>query len=204
MSLEKGQAVNSSIDVLLSDDGHIDKQNEIQKFIKKSFQTLFENKDTVGNEDSKEYISQSNVEQITEEERDFCEGQITWHCSEARAEMLNMARNKTPGNDGLTIEFYEKFWPLISKQLVDSFNSAYENNLMSVSQRQGTIKLIPKPNKDKLLLNNWRPITLLNVDVKILSKCLAKRAAMVIGKLVDSQQTAFVKGRYIGEGIRLI
>ena len=65
-----------------------------------------------------------------------------------RAEMLNMARNKTPGNDGLTIEFYEKFWPLISKQLVDSFNSAYENNLMSVSQRQGTIKLIPKPNKD--------------------------------------------------------
>ena len=139
---------------------------------------------------------------LTEEERDLCEGQIT--CSEARAEMLNMARNKTPGNDGLTIEFYEKCWPLISKQLVDSFNFAYENNLMSVSQRQGTIKLIPKPNKDKLLLNNWRPITLLNVDVKILSKSLAKRAAMVIGKLVDSQQTAFVKGRYIGEGIRLI
>ena len=163
---------------------------------------MFENKDIVGNEDSKEYISQSNVEQLTEAERDLCEGQIT--CSEARAEMLNMARNKTPGNDGLTIEFYDKFWPLISKQLVDSFNFAYENNVMSVSQRQGTIKLIPKPNKDKLLLNNWRPITLLNVDAKILSKCLTKRAAMVIGKLVDSQQTAFVKGRYIGEGIRLI
>ena len=86
------------------------------------------------------------------------------------------------------MEFYEKFWPLISKQLVDSFNFAYENNLMSVSQRQGTIKLIPKPNKDKILLNNWSPITLLNVDVKILSKCLAKRAAMVIGKLVDMRR----------------
>ena len=85
-----------------------------------------------------------------------------------RAEMLNMARNKTPGNDGLTIELYDKFWPLISKQLVDSFNFAYENNLMSVSQRQGNIKFIPKPNKDTLLLNNWRPITLLNVDAKIL------------------------------------
>ena len=66
LSLEKGQAVNSSIDVLLSDDGHIDKQNEIQNCIKKSFQTLFENKDIVGNEDSTEYISQSNVEQLTE------------------------------------------------------------------------------------------------------------------------------------------
>ena len=101
LSLEKGQAVNSNIDVLLSDEGHIDKQNELQKFVKNSFQALFENKDTVGNEEYKEYISQSNVEQLTEEERDLCEGQIT--CSEARAEMLNMARNKTPGNDGLTI-----------------------------------------------------------------------------------------------------
>ena len=75
---------------------------------------------------------------------------------------------------------------------------------MSVSQRQGTIKLIPKPDRDRHILGNWRPITLLNVDVKILSKCLAKRVAKVIGKLVGSQQTAFIKGRYIGEGIRLI
>ena len=45
---KKGKAVNSSIDVLLSDEGHIDKQNEIQKLIKKTFQTLFENKDIVG------------------------------------------------------------------------------------------------------------------------------------------------------------
>ena len=92
------------------------------------------------------------VKQLTEEERDTCEGEIT--CPEAMIEMLNMPRNKTPGNDGLTVEFYEEFWPLISKQLIDSFNYGYENNEMSVSQRQGTIKLIPKPNKDKHLLSN--------------------------------------------------
>ena len=179
--MEKGQAANSNIDVLISDVGRIDKQSEIQDFIKKSYKTLFENKDKVEDEVSKDYISQSNIKQLTDEERNSCEGNIT--CSEARAELLKMARNKTPGNDGLTVEFYEMFWPLISKEVIDSFNFAYENSVMSVSQRQGTIKLIPKPDRDKHTLSNWRPITLLNVDVKILSKCLAKRVAKVIGKL---------------------
>ena len=202
LSLEKGHAVNSMIDVLLSKDGHIDEQPDLQNFIKDSYQTLFENKDCVEEESCKQYIFECNLKQLSHAERVSCEGKIT--CGEARAEILQMARNKTPGNDGLTVEFYDFFWPLINKQVVDSYNYAFENETMSVSQRQGTIKLIPKPDRDRYTLGNWRPITLLNVDVKILSKCLAKRVSKVIGKLVASQQTAFIKGRYIGEGIRLI
>ena len=102
------------------------------------------------------------------------------------------------------MEFYEAFWHLVSQHLVAAFNSAYEDKIMSVSQRQGVIKLIPKPKKEKQELGNWRPITLINVDTKIISKCLAKRISKVIGKLINCQQTAFIKGRYIGEGIRLI
>ena len=90
--------------------------------------------------------------------------------------------------------------------MIDSFNASYNDECMSVSQRQEVIQLIPKPNKDKLKLGNWRPITLINVDAKILSKCLAKRISKVIENLINSQQTAFVKGRYIGsyQGIRFI
>jgi len=62
----------------------------------------------------------------------------------------------------------------------------------------------PKKNKDKTLLENLRLISLLNVDYKILTKVLAKRLGKVLPKLINADQTRYVKGRYIGENIRLI
>ena len=54
------------------------------------------------------------------------------------------------------------------------------------------------------MLSSWRPITLLNIDYKIASKAIAKRLETVLPNLVHSDQTGFIKGRYIGENIRLI
>ena len=53
-------------------------------------------------------------------------------------------------------------------------------------------------------LKNWRPITLLNVDYKVAAKAIAKRIEPLLPKLIHSDQTGFVKGRYIGENIRLL
>ena len=64
--------------------------------------------------------------------------------------------------------------------------------------------LLPKKNKDTLLLKNWRPISLLNVDYKIATKCIAKRLEKVLPTLINSDQTGYVKNRFIGEKIRLI
>ena len=102
-----------------------------------------------------------------------------------------MTRNKTPGNDGLTAEFHETFWPVVSRFMVDSFNAAYSDQCMSVSQKQGVIKLIPKAKTVKLILGNWRPITLINVDAKILSKCLAKRISKIIKRKLISISIQF-------------
>ena len=76
--------------------------------------------------------------------------------------------------------------------------------VMSISQRQALIKLIEKKDKDKLKVKNWRPISLLNVDLKIVSKALAKRIKDVLPSIIGSEQTAYVKNRFIGEGGRLI
>ena len=64
--------------------------------------------------------------------------------------------------------------------------------------------MLSKKNKDTLLLKNWRPITLLNIDYKIATKCIAKRLEKVLPMLIDRDQTGYVKNRFIGEYIRLI
>ena len=66
------------------------------------------------------------------------------------------------------------------------------------------ITLIGKEDRDKRILKNWRPISLINVDAKTASKALALRVSNVIHERVHSDQTAYVKTRYIGESIRIV
>ena len=74
----------------------------------------------------------------------------------------------------------------------------------AISQHRGVITLIPKDESSPLELKNWRPVTLLNVDYKIACKAIAKRIEPILPLLIHADQTGFVKGRYIGENIRLI
>ena len=112
--------------------------------------------------------------------------------------------NKTPGSDGLTIGFYRFFWNAIGPIMVDSFNYAFENGELSISQKRGIISLILKKDKYKKYLKNWRPISLLNNDYKIVTKALALRLEKVLSTISSANQTEFVKGRYIGVSIRII
>ena len=73
-----------------------------------------------------------------------------------------------------------------------------------MTQRRGIIKLIPKKDAEPFLIKNWRPITLLNCDYKIGAKTIANRLKTFLPKLINSDQTGFLKGRFIGENIRLI
>jgi hypothetical protein len=75
---------------------------------------------------------------------------------------------------------------------------------MSISQRQSIITLLPKPEKDTKILKNWRPISLLNIDFKLMTKCLAFRLKKVLPNIIHSDETGFMRGRYIGDNIRNI
>ena len=103
-----------------------------------------------------------------------------------------------------TFEFYNTFWPLISDTLIDSFNEAFLKKGMSPSQRQAVITLIEKQDKDRTYLENWRPISLTNVDAKIASKVIATRIVKVLSEIIHSNQTGYVSGHYIGEAARSI
>lgn len=72
------------------------------------------------------------------------------------------------------------------------------------SMKQGVITLIPKHSKDKRILDNLRPITLLNTDYKLLSGCIAARIKIGSSQLIDETQSAFLGGRSIHNNLRLV
>ena len=115
-----------------------------------------------------------------------------------------MALGKSPGTDGLPAEFYKVFWNNISDLLLNAINYGYENGQLSISQRRGIIRLIPKKDSDPHFIKNWRPITLLNSDYTISAKAIANRIKKTLPKVINEDQTGFIKGRFIGENIKLI
>jgi len=158
---------------------------------------------------SSETHTQSNptffeTENITSlnEEKLSCEGIVSENeCLRALKEFENF---KSPSTDGLSAEFYNFFWSEISTDIIDSFNYAFKSGMLPISQRRGIISLIPKNNKHKSLLENLRPISLLNIDHKILTKSIAKRFDKVLLKIINRNQTGHIKGLFIGENVRLI
>ena len=109
-----------------------------------------------------------------------------------------MENNKSPGNDGLTKEFYITFCNEVKVPLLLAIEKAYLVKQLSTSQFN------PKKERDKRCVQNWRPISLLNVDLKLISKALAEHLKNVLPKIISPNQNAYVKNRCISEGGRLI
>ena len=94
--------------------------------------------------------------------------------------LKEMKNNKAPGNDGVPKEFYLAFFDYLGDDLVNCLNRNFEVGELTSSQRQAIITLIAKPGKDTRQLKSWRPISLLNVDVKLLSLTLVSRIKNVL------------------------
>ncbi len=131
-----------------------------------------------------------------------CDGPLTEE--EIWEALSQMSNNKTPGCDGLPKEFYVQYWHLIKNSFILMVNNCLDSGQLSGSQRLAILKLLCKLLEQKYRLKNWRPISLLNVDYKIISKCLTNRLKRVIHKIVEVDQTASVPGRTIHDNIHLI
>ena len=148
------------------------------------------------------FLNHDTLAKLTDDQKSSIEGPLT--NSECNVILKTFKSNKAPGNDGLTADFYKFFWPLIGSLMVDSFNTSFEKGEMSTSQKQSIICLIEKKGKDRLLVKNWRPISLLNCDYKIASKAIAHRITKHLSSLIHPNQCGFIKGRYIGEALRTL
>ena len=115
----------------------------------------------------------------------------------------NMNTNKSPGPDGLTVEFYRKFWDMLAPHLVLVFNSCFQAGEMCESMKTSNTRVIYKKG-DRKSLKNWRPISLLNVDYKICSKAMSIRLSKVLEFIVDPDQTCSVPGRKISANLHTL
>ena len=115
-----------------------------------------------------------------------------------------LKRGKSPGLDGLPAELYQTFWTELKAPFMDLVNSVFRRKILHESALKGVLNLIPKGDKDCRFLKNLRPITLLNVDYKIIEKVIAERIQKVIHKLIHTDQTGFISGRRMAVNIRKI
>ena len=115
-----------------------------------------------------------------------------------------MKSNKSPGIDGITVEFVKVFWRQLKHFIIKAINCGFSKGRLSVSLRQCIITCLPKAKKDRSLIKNWRPISLLSVIYKLASGTIAERLKKTLNYIISDCQTGFIKGRYISESTRLI
>ena len=107
-----------------------------------------------------------------------------------------MKNDKTPGNNELSKEFHEFFWDDVKIPLLASINDAFIKEELSKSQKQAVIKLIEKKDRDERIIKNWRPISLLNTDLKLISKALATRLKNTLVRLKDRYILCHLTSKY--------
>ena len=196
LQLEKQRQVSHVIRELKRSDGVIVKEtNDILDVIHDFYKDLF------SCVQSDEYAIQKMLEfihvTIDENEVDMCDQEIT--VDEIYKSLSGMSKGKTPGPDGLTVEFYMYFFNELKNVFHYIYKHIEEKKELSKSMKYSMINLIYKNKGEKTDLKNYRPISLLNVDYKILARVMSNRLKLVLPKIISPTQSCCIIGKDISD-----
>lgn len=185
----------------IKDDSHsILTGSDMEKFITNFYKNLYTSENPEQRKIN-DFLENTTLNKIEEDDNDLLSSFIT--PGECLRALKSMKNNKTPGPDGLTKEFYLHYWDIVGDDLTEVLNNSYLSGELPDSMKGGHICLLFKKGKRENL-KNWRPISLLNIDYKILSKVIANRFRKIMFKIIDLGQGCGVKGRTIKQQLLLI
>ena len=167
------------------------------------YSKIFKNKDeNITYESIDEFLGNINIEghELSETQKTYLNAPFT--LTEIGESLKSTNNKSSPGMTGFSYSFYKVFWVDLKFIIFNCFNHSYKTGALPSTLSRGLITLIPKGDKPRDCLENWRPITLLNCLYKIYSKTIAQRINQVLPQIIHSDQCGFVTGRYIGECVR--
>ena len=138
------------------------------------------------------FLERYNFPRLNQEELENINRQIT--TNKIETVVKNLPTNKSPGPNGFTGEFYQTFREELTPILLKIFQKVAEGGTVPNSFYEATTKLIPKPHKDITKKENYRPMSLMNIDAKILNKILANRIQQHIKRIIHNDQVGFIPG----------
>ena len=190
------------IETLVTEDGkQVSDQNEILKMMGKYYQKLYKSK-SVRQTDIDSYLQKVQSEnKLSEAQKEKLENMPTE--KEFFSAINGLKENKSPGIDGIPIEFYKTFWTQLKTHYMEMIFEAKQNGQLPYSSTTSILSLIHK-GENTQHLDNYRPLSLSNYDYKILACVFSKRMKSVLPFIINSDQTANIANRYIGCSIRNI